>query len=232
MKLVFVDNEESQLKTLVGFVTQFEKDNSLKLNVVCFSNAFDLIEKYDGDYDAIFMDINMPLLDGMTAAKKIRLIDEKVNIVFITNLAQYAIDGYKVNALDYVLKPLSYFEFSVELKKILAKNAQKSSFILIKSKDVLKKIASEDIYYCDIFKHEVCVHSKEGDYTFRGALKDIEEKVDPKLFSRANSGALVNLSCVSEIVANFAMLTNGGKVEISRLRKKEFLDALTSYINS
>lgn len=118
MKIAIVENDAEQVVRFIGHIKKYSAESGEDCGVVAFGNGIDFLTDYSGDFDAVFMDIDMPLMDGMTAAEKLREIDENVPIVFVTNLAQYAIKGYKVQALDYLVKPVGYFEVALELKKI------------------------------------------------------------------------------------------------------------------
>jgi DNA-binding LytR/AlgR family response regulator len=231
--IAFVDDDEKELEAFKRHVADFEKEKNVSLESHYFRSAFDLLEGYGKDFSAIFLDINMPQMNGMETARKIRESDQNVEIVFVTNLAQYAIEGYKVRALDYVLKPVNYFEFALEMEKILARQTnKKENYFFFQNRSTAQKISFSDIVYCEIYAHDVTIHSKKGDFSFRGALKDIEAQADPRLFVRCNSGTLVNLACVVGIKNQSAVLADGKKLEIARSRKKGFMDALTSFLNS
>lgn len=231
LKIAFVDNEKDQLNLLKEYCQRFEKESDCLMKYVFYENAFDLLEAYSGDFDAIFLDIDMPQMDGMTAATHLRKIDEKTILIFITNWTKYALEGYKVDAMDYILKPVSYFNFSLELKKIISRRRENEDYLWIRTRSCTKRLPAREIVYISIFNHDVSVRISEEEYTFRGTLKEIETKMNSKLFARCHNCYVVNLAHVTEIRDGFAILDDRFKVEISRSRKKEFLDALTSYIN-
>lgn len=102
-------------------------------------------------------------VDGMTAAEEIRKIDSQVVIIFITNMPQYAMKGYAVEALDYVLKPINYFAFSQRIDRALGRIVKrKAKYINISTKSGIRKIEIPDIYYIEIQDHDLYFHTKTG----------------------------------------------------------------------
>ena len=139
IKIAIVEDEKNIADDLGSYVTRFFKENNFEINVSYFENAKIFLDNYSS-YDLIFMDINMPIMDGMTAAREIRKTDDKVMIVFVTSLAQYAIKGYEVNAFDFILKPISYNSFSLKLRRVIdyfKKN--NDTYLLIKNKVTANK---------------------------------------------------------------------------------------------
>lgn len=118
MKVAIVENEEKEIKNYFQLLKQYEKEMKQKVEVLIFKNGYDFIENYKNDIDCVFMDIDMPGINGLETSKKLRELDEDVIIIFVTNLPQFAIDGYKVQALDFLLKPLDYVNLKVELNKV------------------------------------------------------------------------------------------------------------------
>ena len=118
LKIAIVENEPEQADLLSGYIARYSQESGIKCQVVTFSNGLEFISGYTPGFDAVFMDIKMPLIDGMEAAEKLRKIDEDVVLIFVTNMAQLAIKGYKVNAMDFIVKPVTYFDFSLEMDKI------------------------------------------------------------------------------------------------------------------
>ena len=106
LNIAVVDDERENRERLCGFINRYAQENNLPLVVTDFADGAQIAEPYQGGFDIIFLDIEMPMLGGMTAAERIRAVDPDVVLVFVTNLAQYAIRGYEVEAFDFVLKPV------------------------------------------------------------------------------------------------------------------------------
>ena len=117
IRVAIVEDEEAVREQLLGYVQRYTRQYGTTFEVRTFSDGVEILEGYRPVYDLILLDVEMKHLDGMETAQRIRALDSDVMIVFITNMAQYAIKGYAVGALDYVLKPVPYFAFSQQLQK-------------------------------------------------------------------------------------------------------------------
>ncbi len=235
LKIAVVENEPDQAQELERYISQYAAETGERCNVLVFLNGVDFLTDYPSDYDAVFLDIDMPLMDGMTIAERLRAgIDPVVSIVFVTNLAQFALKGYKVNALDFLVKPVGYYELSAELKKISRIQAERiREFAWISVNNTVQRIPYVDIKYIEVISHYIFIHTKTETISFRGALKDIIDKLDMKTFSRCHNSFIINLRYVTKVDANDLTVTLEGvdrKILISRSRKKAFLDDLVTYI--
>ena len=180
--------------------------------------------------DLILMDIEMKFMDGMMAAEEIRKVDTEVIIIFITNSPQYAIKGYAVQALDYILKPLSYYAFCQRMNHVreLLGRRQKH-FLTVPCAGGVQKLDASDIYYVEICDHDLLFHTKQGEVHSTGSMRDVEQKLPPENFFRSSKAYLVNLEHVDGIQDEDAIV-NGERVQISRAKRKAFLAALNHYM--
>lgn len=138
LKIAIVEDERECQEALIEHLRKYEKDKNEAFIVRIFNDGIDILDDYSADYDLIFLDIHMKYQDGMTTAKRIREVDADAQIVFITALAQYAIEGYKVNALDFILKPVVYEQLAMTMDKVLAvtsSTTRKNSFWLQKGNE-------------------------------------------------------------------------------------------------
>ena len=119
IRIAIVEDEAAYAEQLEGFLHRYEEEKKEAFEITRFSDGDSIVHNYKAKYDIILMDIQMKFMDGMSAAGKIRKSDTEVIIIFITNMRQYAILGYAVDALDYVVKPISYFAFSERLGKAI-----------------------------------------------------------------------------------------------------------------
>lgn len=229
-RIAIVEDNQPSAELLKSYLDRYSKEKDQEFLVYHFSDGDEITSDYEATYDIIFLDIEMKRLDGMKAAQKIREFDSDVIIIFITNMAQYAISGYSVGALSFLLKPLPYFAFSQELSKSierLEKRKQKS--ILVPTENGVIKINSQEILYIESFRHDLKIYTVSGVNEVRGTLKRMEEELKDMHFYRCNNGYLVNLAYVSSVKDEEAYVDKY-RLKISRPRKKSFMEALTQYI--
>ena len=166
----------------------------------------------------------------METARRIRALDTDVLLIFITNMAQYAIKGYAVGALDYVLKPVPYFAFSQQLQKAVNQLARRvRHYLAVLVDGGLRRLDAASVYYIESEGHRTRFYTEDGEFSAPGALKALEEKLASQPFARCNSGYLVNLAQVSGVQQN-TVLVGPYTLQISRPKRKAFLAALTDYI--
>jgi DNA-binding LytR/AlgR family response regulator len=127
INIAIVEDEDSYASQLTEYINKYEAESGSSFRITRFKDGDEITNGYKGQFDIILMDIEMKLMDGMTAAEEIRKLDQEVVIMFITNMTNYAIRGYQVDALDYVLKPVSYFAFSQKLGRAIARMKKGSS---------------------------------------------------------------------------------------------------------
>lgn len=118
-KIAIVEDQEETRESLNRFVRQYAQEQGLQVEISLITDGAEIAEHYTPGFDIIFMDVEMPRLDGFGAAEAIRAVDTDVVLVFVTNMAQYAIRGYEVDALDYVLKPVNYYQFCTKLSRAI-----------------------------------------------------------------------------------------------------------------
>lgn len=230
-RIAVVEDDRRYRQQILSFFEQLEEEQGLEFQVSVFSDGIDIVDDYKAIYDLILLDIDMPLLDGMTSAERIRTYDEDVLIMFITNLAQYAIRGYSVNAMDYVLKPMTFPAFSMKIQracKIIDKKREK--FVLLHGENGTTRVSVSNIYYIEVADHLLTYHTTTGDYRVFGVLKNLEEQLGDS-FVRCNQCYLVNLNYV-EGMADDVVKVHGASLKISRSRKKEFMQRLSKFYQS
>ena len=225
-----VEDEAEIREQLMGYVQRYTRQYGTAFEVKTFADGLEILEDYRPAYDLILLDIEMKHLDGMETARRIRELDPDVMLVFITNMAQYAIKGYAVGALDYVLKPVPYFAFSQQLQKVEAQLRRRTRhYLAVPVEGGLRRLDTSRIYYIESEGHRVHFYTEEGDFAAPGALKALEEKLADRPFARCNSGYLVNLAQVQAVQQN-TVEVGPYELQVSRPKRKSFLAALTDYI--
>lgn len=214
------------------YLKRYEAQSGEECRVVCFGDGDEIAADYRPDYDIILMDIDMKFMDGMTTASHIRKLDSEVIIIFITNLSQYAIKGYAVDALDYMLKPISYYAFSQCIERALSRMQYRNQkhFLLAHTKSGVQKLDVACIYFVEVEGRNLLFHTSDGVISASGPMRRVEQSLSEADFFRCNKGYLVNMAHVSCVEGSDAVV-GGERVQISRSKRKAFLDALNDYMN-
>lgn len=229
-RIAVVDDDREFSAKLREYLEQYAKENDETFEIEVFYDGAEILKDYTPRYELILLDIEMPAVNGMEAAQKIREIDESVVLMFITNMAQYAIHGYSVGALDFVMKPISYYPFSMKIKRAL-KRVQKKEIptILLTTSDGVKRLKVSQIYYVEIQGHMLHYYTEEGEFVMRGTLSSVEKMLPSSLFVKCNHWYLVNLMHVTEVRKNTTVVGNF-ELEVSRRNRAGFLKALAEHM--
>lgn len=165
-------------------------------------------------------------MTGFEIAKRIRQHDSNVPLVFITKLENLSIKGYEVDAVDFVVKPIDYFRFSILMKKLLKRVVQheeKWINIRIHNEYKNKKIDINKITYVEINDHIAIIHSEDGNFSTWSSLSLLEKEIASDNFARCNSCYLVNLKFVKSVGKNEVEMPDA-VISISRGKKREFTE--------
>ena len=230
-RIAVVEDDKTYAAQLKEYLARYGEETGHKITVTVFQDGEDIVTDYSADFDIILMDVEMAFMDGMTAAEKIREKDREVIIIFITNMPQYAIQGYRVDALDYVLKPISYFAFSQRIDRALMRVKRKeTTYLTVAQKGGMRKLDVSKISYVEVRDHLLIYHLPDEEIVAKDSMNDAESALDGRLFFRCNRCYLVNLEYVEDFRGNDVTVA-GDLIQVSRSRKKPFLDALNNYMN-
>ncbi len=232
VNICIVEDEQAEAALLENYIHRYAMENGEQISITRYSDGMDLVDEYQGQFDIVLLDIQMKHLDGMSAAEKIRQVDDQVVIIFITSTVQYAVQGYMVDALGYVLKPVPYPAFEKLLQKSIQRTALRKAhhYISISVNDKILKLDCSTVSYIESQRNNVIVHAAEGDYVTLGPLKRFEEMLASHGFEKCHNAYLVNLSCVKAVSKEEVELTTGEVLAMSRAKKKEFMAALAEGI--
>ena len=230
MKIAVVDDSPRDLQLIKGYVERYFKENGGDYQIRTFENGLDFLDEEKLSFDIVFLDVEMPHLNGIETARNFRKRDKMAVLVFITNMAQYAIHGYEVDAIEYMVKPVEYYNFSDKMEKALrfVKRDQEKT-LLLHGQEVTARIPVSGIYYMEKERNYILFHTKEGDFRERGSMGEMEEKLAGSGFSRCITGCLVNLRYISKMSKD-AVWVGDRCLPISRSQRKQFAKDFADFL--
>lgn len=231
MKIVILEDDTAQARQVNDYLLRYQQEHTeFQYTAKTYNSGRPLLEAYQPDTDLLLLDIQLPDMLGIDVAREIRRRDSRVMIVFITNLAQYAIEGYSVQAFDYVLKPVNYFSFSKKLERAIRVLSHTGNDLKleIKSKNGSRWIAVDEVTYIEVRSHELYIHTEQESIRQWGTLAQYEAQLKPLHFIRCNASFLVNLKYVRTVIKD-QVEVGRDLLPISRTFRKDFLNTLAQY---
>lgn len=193
-----------------------DRGHTLALSIYLSAEQFLFHYEDDRRLDLLLLDIQMPGLDGVALAKRIRLHDARVQLIFITGFADFVLEGYEVGALHYLMKPVDAEKLVPVLDRAVARLAQTGRSITIEADGAVQRIATRDILYAEAFSHEVALHTVDGaKWTLKQRLSDVEALLGEGFF-RSHRSYVVGLAHVQRVTRKAMLLPGGVEIPLAR----------------
>ncbi len=224
------DDEESFVQNLKEQLMRYAQECAQQIRVTVFYDGSELVNGYDPSIDLVFLDIQMNRMDGLAAAERIRQMDEGVGIIFLTTLVQYGLEGYRYQAVNYIIKPMKYIRLKEEMNQWLKRRRKEESPSLVIANDSGRyKVFLKSLRYVETYNRNLLLHTEGEKIVCYKNMKEMERELKEKGFARCHTSYLVNLNYIKGIKKLELELITGEILPISQPRRKEFTERLTEY---
>lgn len=229
--LIFEDNPEEQA-TLRAHLERYATEHGEDFQIAWLKSAVEFVEGSE-TADLIFMDIDLPGINGMEAATLLRSFDQQTPLIFVTNLSQYAVRGYEVDALDFIVKPVTYYNFSMRMDKamrVMRRTAGRN--VVIQTKAGMRVIPLAELISVEVLNHNLAYRAVGYDDALevRGSLASIERELEGGPFVRISNSCIVNMGHVRDIQGNELRMSDGRVLYFSRARRRPAMERIADYL--
>lgn len=227
INVVLVEDDHIAATALCNYFERYSKQNSAVFNITRYDNAETFLDSYrHAVYSIVMMDIDLPGMSGLDAARQLRDKDDSVTLLFVTKMAQYAQKGYEVNALDFLIKPVSYADFCLKIKKAVnVAKARESRSVFVPVNNGFTRLSTDKLIFVEVMGHKIKYQLTDGVLEARGSLSSAEKMLEGNGFLRCNSCYIVNTRFIDS-VRGYDLEVAGHTLKISHPRRKEFVKAL------
>lgn len=229
MNIAIVEDDNASATVIGAFVERYAGESGAELSATRYRNADEFLADTETRYAVVLLDIMMPGTNGMDAAFELRRRDKAVSLLFITSMTQMAQKGYEVDAVGYLVKPVTYYDFALKFKKALeVYTLNEKRNVTITVPGGLCRISTDKLIYVEIINHKLRYHLVDGVIEMSGALSRAEEELTDYGMLRCNSCYLVNPAYIRSVRGSDLYI--GDEVlRISRPKRRAFLEQLTEW---
>lgn len=199
-RIAICDDEQNQIEYITSIVTSWSNHKGHSCEIRTFASAEAFLFEYEEDkaYDILLLDVEMKNMNGIELAKRIRKDNNRAEIIFITSHFEFVGEGYKVDALHYLIKPISVEKLTQVLTKAAEKLSVEPPSVVISCEGETVKLYESDILYVESFLHYIVIHTKDNEYKIKENISVFENKVSD-VFYRIHRSYLVSLKYITRI---------------------------------
>lgn len=232
LNIAIVDDNQDDRTRLSTYVSEYLNSIGEKFTLSLYERGLNFLDDFKKLFNVVFLDIEMPVMNGLEVSKKLRELDANVSIIFVTNFGSLAINGYDVQALDFLVKPVKSLDVKECLKKVMAnqKSEDGNKKIVVRIKHGYKALMASEIVYIEVRKHDLFFHCLNETCNSRGVLKDLENELNGLSFVKCSNCYLINLHYVDSLVGDQVLLPHQS-LPISRAKKQEFKERFLKSIS-
>jgi DNA-binding LytR/AlgR family response regulator len=226
IKCVITDDEPIARKGLEGYITKID---FLELVGVC-EDAIQLNSLLKQQpVDLLFLDIEMPYVTGIDFLKN---TPQPPKVIFTTAYEQYAIKGYELDVLDYLLKPISFERFLKAANKaydyFAGATINQSNYLFIKTDNKLEKVNLNELLFVEAMENYVALYTPDKKLITHSTLKALQEKLPANQFIQPHKSYLVNIQCIQSIEGNILHVGGKYQIPISKYQKEEVMEKIVN----
>lgn len=230
LHIAICDDEKDFVTYLTELVNRYAAETGEEIKVSVFYDGMELTAHYDTTIDLIFLDIQMKMVNGLRTAERIRQMDEKVGIIFLTTLTQCALEGYKYQAANYIIKPMKYARMKAEIEQWRRRSRKLDSPAIVVANDSGKyKIFLNTLQYVETFNRNLLLRTEQEDIICYRSMKELEQELAPHGFVRCHTSYIVNLFFVKGVKKLEITLVTGETIPISQPKRRQFMEQLAEY---
>lgn len=232
-RLGICDDQEAERDRLARLCREILENHQIPFQLALFSGAKEVLQQFDAQeqpFDLLLLDIQMGGMTGMDLAKELRRQGKTTRLLFITGVPDYALEGYQVHPVHYLLKPVD----PLELGKILVQDWEEhhlSGTAVFHTGSKMVALPVEEILYLEYINRALVVHTLRGEYPFSMTMAEAEQEVAGKGFARCHKSFSVNIRMVQEVGRFSLTLCNGAHLPVGRKFYQTFQTAFVHFLN-
>ncbi len=218
MRIAVCEDQQEEAAWLAKTVKKWAAGRALPVSVEVFENAEQFWFAYEPglSFDVLFLDIQMPGESGITLAQKLRQRRDSTPLIFVTGIDDYMSEGYDVQAVHYLLKPVKEEKLTECLDRVYQGMNQAEPCVLMDTEPGTVRLLQKDILKVEIFAHRCVYTTLQKEYAVYGSLKEARDALEPAWFVHSHRSILVNLCHVEAIMHDRVLLTGGREALVSR----------------